>query len=66
MRVVGIAILAFLALAVMLSRQHEFTTLPIKPMPPVNAPDRYPANRDGHIRHRDTSDLSSAKVVVDF
>jgi hypothetical protein len=40
MRVVGITILAFLALAVMLSRPHQFAPLPTKPMPPVNVHDK--------------------------
>jgi hypothetical protein len=40
MRVLAVAFLALLALAVTLSRPRQFTTLPTKPMRAVNLPDK--------------------------
>jgi len=47
MRMVAVAFLAFLALAVVLSRPHPFATLPTKPMPAVNARRNKDANGGG-------------------
>jgi hypothetical protein len=40
MRVLAVAFLAFLVLAVVLSRPRQFATLPTKPLPAVNVPDK--------------------------
>jgi hypothetical protein len=40
MRLFVVAFLAFLALAATLLRPRQFATLPTKPMPAVNVPDR--------------------------
>jgi len=37
---VVIVALVFLVLAIVLPRPHPFVTLPTKPMPAVNAPDK--------------------------
>jgi hypothetical protein len=40
MRGLALVVLFFLALAIVLPRPHAFMTLPTKPMPAVNVPDK--------------------------
>jgi hypothetical protein len=40
MRMTALALLAFLAIAIVLSREHPFAPLPTKPLPAVNVPDK--------------------------
>jgi hypothetical protein len=40
MRMTALALLAFLAIAIVLSREHPFAPLPPNPLPAVNVPDK--------------------------